>query len=208
MPITLNGTNGITTPLDVEIQGSTSGSITLAAPAVAGSNTQTLVATTGTLAPIVSGTAVASTSGTSIDFTGIPSWVKRITVMYSGVSTNGVSAFFIQIGTSSGIETTGYAGTAGYFGGNPGAAYKSVSFTTGFGVSPDSAASVLINGSAVLTLLNGNTWTMMTTTGRTDNYLFTGGGAKTLAGTLDRVRITTSNGTDAYDAGTINILYE
>jgi hypothetical protein len=207
MPITLNGTNGITTPIDVEIQGSTSGSILIAVPAVAGSNTQTLVATTGTLAPIVSGTAVASTSGTSIDFTGIPSWVKRITVMYSGVSTNGIAAFFIQIGTSSGIETTGYAGTAGYFGGT-GGAYKATSFTTGFGVSPDSAASVLINGSAVITLLNGNTWTMMTTTGRTDNYLFTGGGAKTLAGALDRVRITTSNGTDAYDAGTINIFYE
>lgn len=157
---------------------------------------------------LTSGTAVASTSGTSIDFTGIPSGVKRITVMYNGVSTNGISAFLIQIGTSSGIETTGYAGAAGYFGGNPGAAYKGVSFTTGFPVSPDSAASVLINGSAVITLLNGNTWTMTTTTGRTDNYLFTGGGAKTLAGTLDRVRITTSNGTDAYDAGTINILYE
>jgi hypothetical protein len=70
------------------LSGDTSGSITVAAPAVSGSNTQTLAAVTGTLAPIVSGTAVTAT-GTSVDFTGIPSWVKRVTVMFSGVSTNG-----------------------------------------------------------------------------------------------------------------------
>jgi hypothetical protein len=175
--------------------------MTATALAAVGSNANE----SGTL--IISGTAVASTSGTSIDFTGIPSWVKRITVMYNGVSTNGISAFFIQIGTASGVETTGYNSAAGYFGG-PAVNFRTTSFTTGFGVSPDSAASVVIYGSAVITLLNGNTWTMMTTTARTDNYLFTGGGAKTLASTLDRVRITTSNGTDAYDAGTINILYE
>jgi hypothetical protein len=156
---------------------------------------------------LTSGTAIASTSGTSIDFTGIPAGVKRITVMYSAVSTNGISAFFIQIGTSSGVETTGYSGAGGYFGGT-GGGYKGTSFSTGFAVSPDSAASVLIGGSAVLTLLGSNTWTMTATTGRADNYIFTGAGAKTLAGTLDRVRITTSNGTDVYDAGTINILYE
>jgi hypothetical protein len=39
------------------------------------------------------------------------------------------------------------------------------------------------------------------------NALF-GGGTVTLGGTLDRVRITTVNGTDTFDAGTINILYE
>jgi hypothetical protein len=33
-------------------------------------------------------------------------------------------------------------------------------------------------------------------------------GVKTLSGTLDRVRITTANCTDAFDAGIINILYE
>ena len=56
---------------------------------------------------IASGTAVASTSGTSIDFTGIPSWVKRITVMLNGVSTNGTSPKLVQLGSAS-ISTTGY----------------------------------------------------------------------------------------------------
>jgi len=55
---------------------------------------------------IVSGTAVASTSGTSIDFTSIPSWVKRVTVMFAGVSTNGTGSYLIQIGDSGGIETS------------------------------------------------------------------------------------------------------
>ena len=47
------------------------------------------------------GTAVASTSGTSNDFTSIPSWVKRITVMFNGVSTNGTSPVQLQIGAGS-----------------------------------------------------------------------------------------------------------
>ena len=96
----------------VVLTGDTSGTLTVSAPAIAGSNTQTLVAVTGTLAPIVSGTAVASTSGTSIDFTSIPSWVKRITVMFSGVSVSGTSNMQIQLGDSGGVENTGYLGVA------------------------------------------------------------------------------------------------
>jgi hypothetical protein len=53
-------------------------------------------------------TAKTTTSGTFVDFTGIPSWAKRITVMFNGVSTNGTSTFQIQVGTSAGVETTGY----------------------------------------------------------------------------------------------------
>lgn len=113
------------------LSGDTSGSITVSAPAVSGSNTQTLVATTGTLAPIVSGTAQASTSGTSIDFTGIPSWVKRITVMFQGVSTNGSNDIQIQLGTSSGFTISGYLGASNSTAGT-GAATSN--FTTGIGV--------------------------------------------------------------------------
>ena len=63
--------------------------------------TKLTVASTGAYGQLVSGTAVASTSGTSIDFTGIPSWVKRITVMFNGVSTSGTSFKQIQIGSGS-----------------------------------------------------------------------------------------------------------
>ena len=189
----------------VVLSGDTSGTITISAPAVSGSNTQTLVATTGTLAPIVSGTAVASTSGTSIDFTSIPSWVKRITVMFSGVSTNGTSRVMLQLGSTS-FTTTGYISSASQItSGTP----TSASNTTGFIIDDISNAAGVRSGNVVFTLVTGNTWVESSVMGRSDT---TGtnfsGGYIALGGTLDRVRITTVNGTDTFDAGTINILYE
>ncbi len=204
MTVTIDGTNGITTPSPVVVQGSTSGTITLAAPAVAGSNTQTLVATTGTLAPIVSGTAVASTSGTSIDFTGIPSWVKRITVMFSGVSTNG-GGLRLQLGSGS-AQTSGYNSI--YFVTTTTGASNATNVTSGFDLASFSATDSLF-GQIVFCLLGSNIWTGLG--GFTNpNAVRTLGvsGAVTLSGTLDRVRITTVNGTDTFDAGSINILYE
>ena len=191
------------------LSGDTSGSITVSAPTVAGSNTQTLVATTGTLAPVVSGTAVASTSGTSIDFTSIPSWVKRITVMFSGVSTNGSSVKQIQIGDSGGIETTGYSASSAYF--NTSGSFNNIQATSGFIIN-SVVATDAIAGSFIISCLDTttNTWTIngSAATGNTATALLLSGGAKSLSSTLDRVRITTVNGTDTFDAGTINILYE
>jgi hypothetical protein len=162
--------------------------------------------TTGTLYPIVSGTAVSAT-GTAIDFTGIPSWVRRITVMFSGVSTNGTSTVQVQLGAGS-FTTSGYnsIGT-----GITGATVSSVTnFSTGFGVGNEggSAASSRV-GTLVFTNISGSVWTAMFQYGFSDTgrALF-GSGNVTLSGTLDRVRITTVNGTDTFDAGTINILYE
>lgn len=190
---------------NVIFTGDTSGTLNLAAPLIAGTNTQTLVAATGTLAPLISGTAQASTSGTSIDFTGIPSWVKRITVIFNGVSTNGSSFPLIQIGNGS-VITTGYSsGGAGMSAGGNG----TTTSTAGFVVAAN-AASYILNGHMVLTLVSGNTWVeshaIQTITGVVVGYV--GGGNIALGGTLDRVRITTVNGTDAFDAGSINILYE
>jgi len=185
------------------LSGDTSGSITVSAPAVAGSTTQTLVNVTGTLAPIVSATAQASTSGTSIDFTGIPSWAKRITVVLSGVSTNGTGNWLVRIGSGS-FQATGYTSTASYMTTTP----STASDTTGFIIRTDNASN---NISGVMTLINitGNSWVeSWAGGGNTNNQSYVGGGAVTLSGTLDRVRILTANGTDTFDAGTINILYE
>ena len=154
-----------------------------------------------TVGLINSKTAVASTSGTAIDFTGIPAGTKRITVMFSGVSTSGTSNIQMQIGTSSGFETTGYAST--------GWDSAIATSTTGFLVSGSVAAANVRSGAMVLTNLGGNTWVNAGVLCRTD--VGTGAhasGTKTLAGTLDRIRITTVNGTDTFDAGSINILYE
>jgi hypothetical protein len=154
---------------------------------------------------IKSGTAVASTSGTSIDFTSIPSWVKRVTVMFSGISTNGTSNPMMQIGTSAGVEATGYLGAAGFVG----AATAAGNFTTGFGLSFGTAATSTFHGVALLTGMGSNLWAFGFSGGYSSGAnSISAGGAKTLAGALDRVRITTVNGTDTFDAGTINILYE
>ena len=160
----------------------------------------------GAILGITSGTAVASTSGTSIDFTSIPSWVKRITVMFQGVSTNGTSVIQIQIGAGS-VTTTGYLGAGGLIQ-NAGASAVS-NFTSGFGITASLAATSVYHGSMLITLLGSNTWVANGAFARSDSVVQNfGQGSIALGGTLDRVRITTVNGTDTFDAGSINILYE
>ena len=161
---------------------------------------------TGSVYPLVQGTAQASTSGTSIDFTSIPSWVKRITVMFNGVSTNGTSNKQIQLGDSGGFETTGYLGASVQL--TDAASVNAATTTTGFGIRSPLAADT-INGAVVITNLTSNTWVAqgaLTDSSRGAGYLV--GGAKALSDVLTQVRITTVNGTDAFDAGSINILYE
>lgn len=167
--------------------------------------TGTVAGTTGTLYPIVSGTAVASTSGTSIDFTGIPSWVKRITVMLSGVSTSGTSSLLVRIGDSGGVATTGYQGAISAI--VSGAASGPTGSTVGYILGGASASNQAI-GHLTITNITGNTWVASGVMYFSDVQVNQFAGARTLSGTLDRVRITTVNGTDAFDAGTINILYE
>jgi len=155
---------------------------------------------------LTSATAQASTSGTSIDFTGIPSWVKRITVMFSGVSTNSTGNLLIQIGSSSGIENTNYFSAAGV---GVGGAGNAVNFTTGFGLEFAGASTAIRHGTCVITLFNSNLWTQSSNISLSDSARANfSAGSKSLAGTLDRVRITTLTGTDTFDAGSINIMYE
>jgi len=201
MTIVLNSNTGISTP-PVSVLGDTSGSITFAAPAVAGTNTQTLVAATGTLAPLIAGTAQTApfaSPNTYADFTGIPSWVKRITVMFNGVSTSGTAGLQIQLGDSGGFEITGYIGASG-------TQANSSAFTLNGG---SSAAATTYSGSAIISNVSGNIWAQFGVLGRADGVAApSSAGAKTLSDVLTQVRITTSNGTDTFDAGSINILYE
>ena len=161
-----------------------------------------------TVGVINSATAQNSTSGTSIDFTGIPSGVKRVTVMFSGVSTNGTSNIQVQLGAGS-VTTTGYVSTCAYFGGTGSTSTGNAS-TAGFLVVMANAATNSNGGIIIITTLGGNIWTYMSniTYGGGSLYLMCGAGNISLGGTLDRVRITTANGTDTFDAGSINILYE
>ena len=188
------------------LTGDTSGQVTLAAAAVAGSNTITVQAATGTMSVNTLATAVASTSGTSIDFTALPSWIKRITVMLSGVSTNSTSSKLVQLGTGSTVfTTTGYVSTGTIL--TNGAAISSVGQTVGFHLYSNAAADE-ISGQFVITNVTGNLWVASYSASMNTTSTGVGGGRVSLGSTLTAVRITTVNGTDTFDAGTINILYE
>jgi hypothetical protein len=195
--------------MSIVLLGSTSGSCTLQEQAVAGTSVLTLPVGTGTVvannvnSAIVSGTAVASTSGTSIDFTGIPSWAKRVTVMFNGVSTNGTSSPLIQLGDSGGFETSGYTSTGTRTDGSGSGASTS---TAGIVISSIVAANVL-SLNATFCLISANSW-VCNYSGASSSQSISGGGNKTLSDTITQLRITTVNGTDTFDAGSINILYE
>lgn len=170
--------------------------------------TQTLTNKTIQGGALTLATAVTA-SGTSVDFTGIPSWAKRVTVVFSAVSTNGNANIRLRLGTASGVETTSYEGIGGW----AGASSAALLSTSGFDTYGDAGATSSRSGSFVFILLNAatNMWALqgMFCAGSSGgNFLQLLTGGKILSGTLDRVRITTTNGTDTFDAGTINIMYE
>jgi hypothetical protein len=156
--------------------------------------------------PLTLATAQNTTSGTSIDFTGIPSWVKRITVMFDGVSTNGASLVQIQIGDSGGIETTGYSGGLSFITGAN--ACGIVSATSGCILGGADAVHTRV-GCVFISKVSGNKYVFTGMTYNTnENSAINTTSIKTLSDVLDRVRITTVNGTDTFDAGSVNIMYE
>lgn len=151
------------------------------------------------------GTATASTSGTSVDFT-IPSWAKRIDINFVGVSTNGTDAYLIQLGDPT-VETSGYLGASTVL---PNAgSITTVNYTTGFGIVSASAANVW-HGTVTLTLENASAFTWaafgVLSTSNGANSSITSG-SKSTSAAMSVVRITTLSGTDAFDAGAINVSY-
>lgn len=171
----------------------------------------TLTSPTISGTPVVSGsliplaTSQASTSGTSIDFTSIPSWVKRITVMFNGVSTNGTSNLIIQIGTSGTPKTSGYLGSADTWS----TGVSATLITNGFGLTRSIQATSILNGNAIISTSGSNAWSSLGMLGSSESaFMHVGAGSVSLSGTLDMVRITTVAGTNTFDAGSINIQYE
>ena len=156
------------------------------------------------------GTPVDSTSGTSIDFTGIPAGVKQIVIAFANVSTNGYSGYLIQIGDSGGVETTDYLSMTVSFASGGTAQFENR--TSGYEnrVNFNSGSGTIASGSITLTLENSTTRTWVAS-----GMLFNtsvkecsfNAGSKSLSAVLDRVRITTVGGTDTFDAGQINIAY-
>lgn len=164
----------------------------------------TVTTVTGAVYPLSRGTAVASTSGTSIDFTGIPSTVERITVMFRGVSLSGTSSLLIQLGSGS-ITTSGYIASGGNFSFSN--TSSGVSSTAGFPVLIGGLAGIF-SGNMVINNQNSNAWVSSHAGKVSTTNISTGGGDVALSGVLDRIRITTVNGTDTFDAGVVNIFWE
>lgn len=167
----------------------------------------TMAMTSDIPAGITLGTEQASTSGTSIDFTGIPAGTKRITIMFVGVSTNGTDNYLVQLGDAGGFETTGYTSACNAVG------TSTQTSSSGFLITPsDVQAAAAYHGKIVLTLEDSSGFTWVST-----GNLYSSGGAttmpysvgtKSLSAELTQVRITTSGGTNTFDAGAINIQYE
>ena len=161
----------------------------------------------GNSGAFIAGTAVASTSGTSVALsTTIPSWVKRITVMFNGVAQNSTSPLQLQIGSGS-YTTSGYNSLAEVAGTSVGSATS----TSGFVVNYPTASAETLYGSVTICLQTTNTWVESGVAMRLNAPTFAAymsAGAVALSGALDRIQITTVGGSATFTAGSINILYE
>ena len=165
---------------------------------------------TGTLRPLVLASAQTA-SGTAVDFTGIPSWAKRITLMFNGVSLNSTAQIFVQLGTGGTPTTSGYVSTTGYMT-TPnagGTGYGGQNTTSAFTIQAGDTQYAL-HGSMIFSNISGNSWVGQGIFSSIPGVALaiTAAGSVTLGGVLNFLRVTSSTGTNTFDAGTINIMYE
>lgn len=152
-------------------------------------------------------TSQATTSGNTKDFDTIPSWVRRITIQFQGVSLGAAGIVRVQLGDSGGLETSGYVGTSGII------SFSAYSITNGLGVDMNSTG-LAFTGQMILENISGNMWVSSHTLGASGGYLVLGGGYKELSGTLDRLQVAATDtsgatsGSISFDAGSVNIFYE
>lgn len=165
---------------------------------------QSVKAYVDAVSQLTSGVAQNTTSGSSVSITGIPAGTKRITLMLNGVSTTGNNVPRVQLGDAGGLEVIGYTAIAT---GVAAGTLATVDYTDGFGLRNDWSASRVANGMIVFCHTGSNVWVAH---GAVHLETAVGGiitGIKTLSGglELDRIGIITA---DAFNAGSINILYE
>jgi hypothetical protein len=147
-----------------------------------------------------------SASGTAVTFSGIPAWAKRVTIMLDGISLVSTGIPMLRLGVAGGPEVTGYTGIVSVIG--TGVSVRATS-TAGFELLTASAAAFLIKGTITLTHIGSNIWCVNSMVGdAVSTYLFLSTGSKPLAGALTQIVLTTAAGTDTFDAGTINVMYD
>jgi hypothetical protein len=182
-----------------------SGTNIVAGTTITAFGTGTGGAGTYTISPASTGTVSGTITVVGLDFLNIPSWVKRITVNFNGISTSGSSQPTVRMGSGS-IESTGYAGTVSSL--NNTGSVISAALSDGFQLIANHGSTIVMGGSMILTNVSGNIWVANSQLGRADGNMATCAGYKTFSGVIDQVRITTVGGTETFDAGSINILYE
>lgn len=155
--------------------------------------------------PITPLTMTAASGQSEIDFTGIPSTARRVTVTFSGLSLSGTDNMLIQLGDAGGPENTGYVSVSA----DIDASETTVSSTAGIIIKCDNAADA-IHGQVIFTLMDAATflWTcsgILSSSNGTSSI--TTSGSKALSAVLTQVRIDTT-GTNTFDAGSVNVVYE
>lgn len=148
-------------------------------------------------------------SNRTVDFTFIPDWAKRITVLFASISTNSTFPVIVQLGDSSGVKTTGYLGSYSFV--SSGGGNEAAVLSSGFGLSFNSGAADIRHGTMTLVSLgtDGVSW-VASATSALSNGASVGSGAGSVALTtrLTTVRVTTTGTTDAFDSGSLSILIE
>lgn len=151
-----------------------------------------------------SGTMQATTSGATITFSSIPDWVKRVTILFAGLSSSGSGDNYnVQLGDSGGLENTGY-----YWQHSVGTAANNDSSQRAFSTQN---GAVTYSGRILIEQIDSatNLWLITCHVAGTSSGTVVvqhSIGYKALSATLDRVALLVSAG--AFDAGSMNILYE
>jgi hypothetical protein len=193
MPLSLSGTTGIVTG-------------NIASDAVTTSLILNANVTPAKLSQPMTLATAQNATGTAIDFTGIPSWVKRITVSVNSLSINGADAVIVRVGSGS-YETSGYTGAYGTI---VGGIVGTSNLTNGFPISLNTASGSSFFGSLTIVNLSGGNWNAFGNFGwgNEDRVSVFGGSITVPGGNIDRVRITTAGGSFVFDGGQVNIMYE
>jgi hypothetical protein len=144
-------------------------------------------------------------TGANVDFTNIPSWVRRITLGFSGLSVNNTTGMIVRLSTGGVFATSGYSATSDAMGSAVAPNLRTDAFPVG---DTTLNAADLHYGTLTLITIGNNIWIGTVSGGGTNPVVLTGGGTITLSGVLDGVRLTTVGGGGTFDAGTVNILYE
>jgi hypothetical protein len=156
--------------------------------------------------PLTFLTSQASTTGTTVDFLGIPTWARKITLVMHAVSSDSTGHLLVQIGSGSTPETTGYNNAISFAITSAGAVNTTAS-TAGFPIR-SAAATQAFTGALTIYGTGNNYWTAM------GNFASSVGtvATSTCTGTIDTftnvgiLRVTLSTGN--FDGGVMTVLYE